>query len=149
MKTIFLHVLIFIHRFPLRIFFRKKTLSDTILVIKVDAIGDSVIWLDAAKEYKKHFSQQKLVLLYNKAWQGIALQLPYFDEWIAFDTKRFASTIVSFPLIETIESISLSKGVESYLFAEFFPSRLDSAECICRRKMGNGRRLSKHQQYHC
>ena len=121
MKTIFLHVLIFIHRFPLRIFFRKKTLSDTILVIKVDAIGDSVIWLDAAKEYKKHFSQQKLVLLYNKAWQDIALQLPYFDEWIAFDAKRFMhQPLYRFRLLKQLNQYHYQKVLNPTYSRNFF-----------------------------
>ena len=42
--------------------FRKEK---SILIVRLDAIGDFIIWLDAAKEIKKHFPDKHLVLLCN------------------------------------------------------------------------------------
>ena len=62
--------------------------SNCILVIRLDAIGDSVIWLDQAKEYRKRFPNHKLVLFHNISWKDIAERLPYFDECISFNPQE-------------------------------------------------------------
>lgn len=67
---------------------KRQSLTKTILVIRLDAIGDCIIWLDQAKEYRKAFPNYKIVLLHNKAWTEIAERLPWFDEFIAFDRKK-------------------------------------------------------------
>ena len=58
--------------------------------MRPDAIGDSIIWLDSAKEYKKHFPNKHLVLLCTESWQEIAKNLPYFDEIISIDRNKFS-----------------------------------------------------------
>lgn len=67
---------------------RKAPVSKTILIIRLDAIGDCIIWLDQAKEYRKAFPKHRIVLLHNKAWTEIADNLPWFDECIPFDRKK-------------------------------------------------------------
>jgi ADP-heptose:LPS heptosyltransferase len=89
LKSLALKVLILLHRIPVRIFFRTRKSNNEVLIIKIDAIGDAIVWLDTAKEYRKIYPSKKLVLLYNKAWEEIALKLPYFDEFIAFDSAQF------------------------------------------------------------
>lgn len=61
---------------------------DTILLVKLDNIGDFVLWLDSAKEYKKHYANQKILLLCSKACKPLAVRLGYFDCVISVDTKR-------------------------------------------------------------
>jgi ADP-heptose:LPS heptosyltransferase len=68
--------------------------ENTILIARLDAIGDSIIWLDSAKEYRKHFPEKHLVLLCNIAWREIAVKLPYFDEVITIDKKEFQKNFI-------------------------------------------------------
>ena len=51
--------------------------SKDVLIVRQDAIGDFVMWLDAARELAEHFRSQgrKVTLLANKAWSGWAQQL--------------------------------------------------------------------------
>jgi ADP-heptose:LPS heptosyltransferase len=90
MNKVIFYVLLSYYR--LEYFFFKWIPSkkeQSILIVRLDAIGDSIIWLDSAKEYRKHFPTKHVILLCNIAWIEIACQLPYFDEVIAIDVKKF------------------------------------------------------------
>lgn len=52
----------------------------SVLLIKLDAIGDFIIWLDSAKEYRNIYKGKKIYLLCNKLCCDIALSTGYFDE---------------------------------------------------------------------
>lgn len=69
---------------------KQLTVTDSkvILVIRLDAIGDSIIWLDQAKEYRDAFPNHKIVLFHDSRWKEIAKNLPFFDECIEFDRNR-------------------------------------------------------------
>ena len=45
-----------------------------LLLIRQDAIGDFILWLDTAKEYRKYFSPEnyKIVLIGNALWCDLA-----------------------------------------------------------------------------
>ncbi len=93
LKECLLRILILVYRIPLGRMIGKKKKHNAILVMRTDLIGDCVIWLDSAKEYKKKFPNNHLVLLHNKAWTDMALKMPYFDECIPFDGKLFMKSI--------------------------------------------------------
>jgi len=62
-----------------------------VLIVKLDAIGDFFLWLDAAKELRNVFPEEKysIVLLGNHLWVPLAESLGYFDEVWALDRTRF------------------------------------------------------------
>ena len=64
---------------------------ELILLIRLDAIGDFVMWLDTAKEYQKIFpsDKYKILLAGNKIWCELAEELPYWDKVIPVDLKQF------------------------------------------------------------
>lgn len=66
-----------------------------ILILKLDAIGDFVLWLDMAKELRALFpaGTHEIVLLGNRAWVSLAEKLPYFDEVWPLDRPRFVRDI--------------------------------------------------------
>ena len=51
-----------------------------IVLIRLDGIGDFIIWLDSAKEYRQIYPNQKIVLVANSSWSDLASNLPYWDE---------------------------------------------------------------------
>ncbi len=51
-----------------------------IVLIRLDAIGDFVIWLDSAKEYRHIYPNQKITLVANSTWTSMAKDLPYWDD---------------------------------------------------------------------
>lgn len=61
-----------------------------IALIRLDAIGDFIIWLDTAKEYRSLYPNQKITLIANPVWAGLARQLPYWDEVYAVDIRQLA-----------------------------------------------------------
>lgn len=79
---------LFFHFFLKKIATPKEPVSKTILIIRLDAIGDCIVWLDQAKEYRKAFPNHKLVLLHNDAWSDLAEKMMYFDEKIPFNRKK-------------------------------------------------------------
>jgi ADP-heptose:LPS heptosyltransferase len=71
----------------------KRSSDDTgkVLVIKVDAIGDFIIWLDSAKELRKCFPDKQIVLMCSGACVDIAKHTGYFDEIITLNIRKFES----------------------------------------------------------
>jgi ADP-heptose:LPS heptosyltransferase len=55
---------------------------EKVLIVRLDALGDAVLWVDAAKEFPKLFSKDRyqLCLLCNEVWGPLARTLPFFDE---------------------------------------------------------------------
>lgn len=61
-----------------------------ILVVKLDAIGDFIIWLDFARGLRELYpaATHEITLLGNRAWSALAETLPYFDRVVPVDRMR-------------------------------------------------------------
>ena len=74
---------------------RQKTPSQDgrkrLLLVRVDVIGDFILFLDSFKEYRKLYpsEQWEITLLGNKIWSGLAERLPYADRYIVMETRKF------------------------------------------------------------
>jgi ADP-heptose:LPS heptosyltransferase len=68
----------------------KATKSGGVVLIRLDGIGDFVLWLDAAQVLTRHYQRQgrKVSLLANSLWSEWALELGVFDEVISVDIIR-------------------------------------------------------------
>ena len=67
---------------------RKCPENNQVLIIKLDAIGDFIIWLDSAKEYRKLYSGKKCVLLCNEMCKELAELTGYFDDVKCLNMKK-------------------------------------------------------------
>jgi len=69
----------------------NKTTKKSILIIRLDAIGDFVLWLDAAKELRQLYPKDthRITLIANAAWAPLAELLPYFDDVWPIDRLAF------------------------------------------------------------
>ncbi len=105
--------------------FHQLPTSKTILVIRIDAIGDCIIWLDQAKEYRKSFPNHKIVLLHNKVWTEIAEHLPWFDEFIAFDRSQIGNFSYYKTLFSTLNKYTYEKVYSPVFSRDFF-----TVDCI-------------------
>lgn len=65
-----------------------RTQSNAVLLVRLDAIGDFVLWLRSARQLRRHFQGRKIVLLANSAWADLARELPYWDEVWAVSVKQ-------------------------------------------------------------
>lgn len=97
----------------------KKPISKAILVIRLDAIGDCIIWLDQAKEYRKAFPEHRLVLLHNKVWNEIAGKLPWFDEFIPFDRNLIGNTRYYLQLLARLNKYTYEKVISPVFSRDF------------------------------
>ena len=66
----------------------KSKNPDGVAIIKVDAIGDFILWLDTAHQYRKLYPLQHLVLITNKLCCDLAVKLPYWDEVLPVDVSQ-------------------------------------------------------------
>lgn len=88
--------------------------NDEVLIIKLDAIGDFVIWLDSAKEYRNLFPQKKLCLLCNEICRLIAENTGYFDKVFTVDMKKFEVDKVYFSqIINQMKSLSFEALIQT------------------------------------
>jgi ADP-heptose:LPS heptosyltransferase len=67
---------------------KKSTGNESVLLVRLDLIGDFVIWLDAAKEFRNLYPNKRLVLYANSTWAALAEKLSYWDLVIAVDVPR-------------------------------------------------------------
>lgn len=65
-----------------------------VLLVRVDAIGDFVLWLAAAREFRSLYPDQRITLCVNAAVYDLAKALPYWDDIVTVDAKRFSRNLV-------------------------------------------------------
>lgn len=68
---------------------KKDAMS--VMLVRLDVIGDFILWLDSAKAYRILFPDKKLVLYANSSWAELASQFPYWDEVVSVDMNRLRS----------------------------------------------------------
>ncbi len=62
--------------------------KDGVLLVRLDLIGDFVLWLDAAQVYRRLYPTQKITLVVNRACEAVARSLPHWDEVIGLDVNE-------------------------------------------------------------
>ena len=69
----------------------KHNQLNLILLIRQDRIGDFILWLDTAKEYRKYYPPEnyKIILIGNAIWSDLAKGLPFWDEVLPVNVKAF------------------------------------------------------------
>lgn len=70
---------------------RHKGGKKQLLIVRLDTIGDFVLFLDTFKEYRKLYpaDEWEITLLGNHAWADLAKNLPYADRYWFVDCKKF------------------------------------------------------------
>ena len=70
----------------------KKTSS--VLITRLDAIGDFVIWLNSAKEFRSLYPNSRITLCVNSVAYDLAKALPYWDDVLEINVKRFSRNLI-------------------------------------------------------
>ncbi len=89
----------------------KEPPSKTILLIRPDHIGDFVLWLDQAKEYRKAFPEHRIVLLCNPGVAEIARNIPYFDEVLLIVEGRTRDKRYMYELLQQVNRYYYDKVI--------------------------------------
>ncbi len=61
-----------------------------ILLIRLDAIGDAILWFDSARHFRDIYPGRHITLLANVIWAPLAKELDYFDDVITVDTSVYS-----------------------------------------------------------
>lgn len=82
---------IFLHYFldACVVLWKQPREKSGVVLVRTDAIGDFVIWLNSAKAYKSIYPKTKITLIANSSWANWAQDFSYWDEVIAVDIYRF------------------------------------------------------------
>jgi ADP-heptose:LPS heptosyltransferase len=54
--------------------------KDCLVLVRLDAIGDFILWLPFAYAYRKLYPKQRIVLIANSTWADFAEEFDYWDE---------------------------------------------------------------------
>lgn len=70
---------------------RQRAGKKKLLIVRFDAIGDFVIWLDACGAFRKLYPAEEwsITLLGNQAWTNLAESTPFFDHFIPVERSSF------------------------------------------------------------
>ena len=70
---------------------RPQGQKKKILVIRLDAIGDFILWLDAARGLRTLYPAEnyEITLLGNQIWTSLAMELPHFDRVWPLNRKKY------------------------------------------------------------
>ncbi len=75
-------------------FIRKSPSPACIAIIRLDSIGDFILWLDPAKELRELYPQKRITLICNQIYSDLARLLPYWDEVIAVDRDKLTKDLL-------------------------------------------------------
>ena len=59
-----------------------------VLLVRLDLIGDFVLWLDSAQAYRRLYPNKKITLVVNSACAELAQALPHWDAVISVNVRR-------------------------------------------------------------
>lgn len=93
-----------------------------ILVLRLDALGDFVLWLDAARALRTLYpaGQYEITLLGNQSWAPLAAQTPYFDHVWGMDRIKFATRLgYRFQLLQKIRRAGFATVINTAFSREF------------------------------
>ena len=84
-----LHILM-LSLLPNLLFFysTKSKTSNYVGLIYLHRIGDFVLWLSSAKEFRKLYPNKKMVLIVNETYANFAKLFPFWDEIIQINIKK-------------------------------------------------------------
>jgi ADP-heptose:LPS heptosyltransferase len=91
----------------------SKPDENIVLVVRVDNIGDFVLWLESANHLEKHFSPRRLVLVANAAFSEVAERCACFDEVIPVDMGRFVlDRIYRFYMLRRVRRVCAAVAIQ-------------------------------------
>ena len=101
----------------------QKPPLEVTLLIRQDAIGDFVMWLDTAKEYYKLYPPEKyrIVLVGNELWFDLAKELPFWDEVLPVEVKQFKTfSRYRWNLLRKVRNLGAQIAIQPTFSREFY-----------------------------
>jgi ADP-heptose:LPS heptosyltransferase len=83
----------FYHDSLFKLKINKLISNDEIVVVKLDKMGDFILWINSAKSLRKKFKNQKITVVMNENISDIYYHINIFDNIIAIDIKKFKKNL--------------------------------------------------------
>jgi len=74
--------------------YKKK--NPKILIIKLSALGDTVLLIPVIKEIRNNYTNSHITMIYTSINKDVVLNIPYLNESILFDFKKFIKNPIYF-----------------------------------------------------
>jgi len=118
--SFFATMLTFIYDSCVIITVKKPAQPKGIGLIRIDSIGDFILWLDAAKEFRNLYPYAKITLIANHTWSDLARLLPYWDEVISVDRKRLTRNLpYRFKIFRQIRQLGFEAAIQPAFSREY------------------------------
>ena len=94
-----------------------------VLIVRQDAIGDFILWLNTAKEYREIYppNKYKIILIGNASWSGLAEKFSYWDQVFPINSRKFKSlTGYRWGLLRKIKHMSATISIQPTYSREFY-----------------------------
>ena len=101
----------------------QKNKFKLVLLVRQDAIGDFIMWLDTAKEYRRLYppNKYKILLVGNDSWCDLAQELPYWDEVLPVNVKAFKTlSIYRWTILRKVRSFGAEIAIQPTYSREFY-----------------------------
>jgi ADP-heptose:LPS heptosyltransferase len=100
--------------------FKYSKHTEMVLLVRLDAIGDFILWLDSAQHFRKIYPDKKIILLGNKAWTGLAKKLSFWDEVWELDRPKFERNLLyRFHLLRKVRKAGFDVVIQPAYSREF------------------------------
>lgn len=93
-----------------------------LLIVRLDAIGDFILFLDTFKEYKKLYpaTDWEITFLGNQTWVDLAKKLPYADQYWFIDCKKFSrEPLYRYRLLKKVRQASFDVAIQPTLSRDY------------------------------
>jgi len=116
----FVTIITFIFDTCVLTFVRKPAHPKGLAIVRLDSIGDFILWLDVAKEFRNLYPNTKITLIANQMWSCLAKLLPYWDEVIPVDRKKLTRNLTyRFKTLKQIRSLGFKTAIHPLLSREY------------------------------
>ena len=102
---------------------KKKNKLELILLIRQDLIGDFILWLDTAKEYRTMYPKEKykIILVGNELWCNLAEKFPYWDEVFPVNVNKFRTlSFYRFRILSQVTSLDSEIAIQPTFSREYY-----------------------------
>ncbi len=102
---------------------KKQNKTELILLIRQDLIGDFILWLDTAKEYRTLYpkEQYKIVLVGNELWCNLAETFPYWDEVFPVNVNKFRTlSLYRLKILSQIADLDSKIAIQPTFSREYY-----------------------------
>jgi ADP-heptose:LPS heptosyltransferase len=104
---------------------QKCAVAADLLLVRVDAIGDFVLWQDSLRAFRQKYAGCRVVLICSHAVYDLAAMDDFFTEIWAMDRKKFAYSVkYRLKFVKKLKQYSFSEVISPVFSRDYHADRL-------------------------